>query len=62
MPGIYPLLVPKPCRFPVVLNMTVPMKSLLGVDQTMIKFIKVVLYNSAARCVDRIVAIEPTIL
>lgn len=34
------------------------MKSLLGVDQTMIKWIKVVLYHSAARCVDRLV-IEP---
>lgn len=35
------------------------MKSLLGVDQTMIKWIKVILYHSAARCVDRLVAIEP---
>lgn len=59
MSGIYQHLVPELCRFPAVLNMTVPIKSLLGVDQTMIKCIKVVLYNSAARFVDRLVVIEP---
>lgn len=59
MSGIYHHLAPKLCCFPSVLNTTVPMKSLLGVDQTMTKRIKVVLENSAARCVDRLLAIEP---